>query len=115
MHCRKTTHNWNDSIAKHSNDRFQLSYDSVPQAAGLYDPRRRKPRGFLRVVWHVPGCENVAGRRVAGGAAAVGGRQNTEILESVCQVQRAAADKIEEILNLSAGISEVQQTKYKKF
>ena len=121
MHCRKTTHNWNDSIAKHSNSRFQLSYDSVPQAAGLYDPRRRKPRGFLRVVWQVPGCENVAGRRVAGGVAAeggvaaVGGRQNTEILESVCQVQRAAADKIEEILNLSAGISEAQQTKYKKF
>ena len=115
MHCRKTTHNWNDSIAKHSNGIYQLSYDSVQQAAGLYDPRRRKPRGFLRVVWQVPGCENVAGRQVAGGVAAVGGRQNTEILESVCQVQRAAADKIEEILNLSAGISEAQQTKYKKF
>ena len=84
-------------------------------------PGGGSPRGFLRVVWQVPGCDIVAGRRVAGGVAAeggvvaVGGRQNTEILGSVCQVHRAAADKIEEILNLSAGISEAQQTKYKKF
>ena len=103
MHCKKTTHNWNDSIAKHSNSRFQLSYDSVQQAAGLYDPRRRKPRGFLRVVWQVPGCENVAGRRVAGGVAAVGGRQKHNLLSNVCRVHKIAADKTEIICLMSAG------------